>query len=76
MIIRESPARFTCHLSLLPSACLTIFMDNGVFQSAVVIGANALHEFSDGKGAHGFSHSPLAVYPLGFNRVQPGTLAR
>jgi hypothetical protein len=58
-----------------PSAYLTIFLDNGIFQSAVVIGTNALHEFSDCKGAHGFSHSPLAMHPLGFNRVQPGTLA-
>ncbi len=41
----------------------------------MIVGTDALHQFGHWKQPSWFSHSPFVMNPLGFNRVEPGTLA-
>jgi filamentous hemagglutinin family protein len=59
-----------------PSAVLTIWLCNGVSQFALVVGADALHEFRHCEHASGFHNGPFPMHPLGLNGIEPGTLAR
>src|SRR4029450_14158195 len=58
------------------SAVLTIWLCNGVSQFALVVGADALHEFRHCEHTSGFHNGPFPMHPLGLNGIEPGTLAR
>jgi hypothetical protein len=58
------------------SANLTLWLCKGVCQFTVIVGTDALHEFSRGEHTRGFHHSPFPMHPLGLNRIEAGILAR
>ncbi len=44
------------------------------FIRTVIVSTNALDQLLGGEQAVGFNHGALAMHPLGFNRIKPGTL--
>ena len=62
--------------SIRLNAYLGRLLDEKLFQGAVVVVTDSLHDFAEGEDTIRFNDSPLAMQPLGLNRVQPRTLGR
>jgi hypothetical protein len=44
------------------------------FKRTVIVGTDTFDQLLGGEQAVGFHHGTLAMHPLGFNRIEPGTL--